>query len=71
MVLVATLICPFCGHKAVETMPTTYCQRFYDCPGCKGVMKTKPGECCVFCSYSDNLCPPKVNGDCCQAINEA
>jgi len=63
-VLTATLTCPSCGHKATETMPTTYCLRLYDCPGCRAVMKTKPGNCCVFCSYSDQLCPPKQKGDC-------
>jgi len=56
---VATLICPFCGHKAVETMPETYCQHFYDCKGCGTVLRPKKGDCCVYCSYADVKCPPR------------
>ena len=65
VVQTATLACPACGHRSVEPMPTNYCLRFYDCPACKTVMKTKPGDCCVFCSYADKICPPKAKGDCC------
>ena len=59
VVLMATLTCPLCGHVAVETMPVTYCQKFYDCRGCGAVLKAAPGVCCVYCSYSDQLCPPQ------------
>jgi len=23
------------------------------------MLKPKPGDCCVFCSYSDTICPSK------------
>jgi len=59
IVHIATLICPSCGHKAVETMPETYCQHFYDCKGCGTVLRPKQGDCCVFCSYADAKCPPR------------
>lgn len=52
------LTCPQCGHQAIETMPTDACQYFYDCQGCGAVLKPKPGDCCVFCSYGDVACPP-------------
>ena len=39
LVLTATITCPKCGHQAVETMPTTACQFFYKCKGCKTVMR--------------------------------
>jgi hypothetical protein len=55
----ATLTCPQCGTASVETMPTDACQYFYECPGCGVVLRPKPGDCCVFCSYSDQQCPPK------------
>lgn len=57
MQLTATITCPLCGHMAVETMPTNACQFFYECKGCKVVLKPKAGDCCVFCSYADVSCP--------------
>lgn len=55
----ATIICPNCGHAKLETMPTNACQHFYKCEGCGELLKPQPGDCCVFCSYSDQVCPPK------------
>ena len=57
--LVSTLICPQCGRRSVETMPTDACQFFWDCPGCGALVKPKLGDCCVFCSYGTVPCPPK------------
>ena len=54
----STLTCPHCGHQVTETMPTDACQYFYDCLGCGVVLKPKPGDCCVYCSYGDVPCPP-------------
>ncbi len=39
-------------------MPTNACQFFYDCTGCGTLLKPKPGDCCVFCSYGTVPCPP-------------
>ncbi len=58
MILESTITCPACGHRATETMPTDACQFFYDCKGCKTVLKPKAGDCCVFCSHGDVKCPP-------------
>ena len=55
----ARITCPECGFSKVETMPTDACQHFYRCEGCGGLLKPLPGDCCVFCSYADSLCPPK------------
>lgn len=63
--LYATLTCPECGHAARARMPTNACQFFYDCPGCGAVLRPKPGDCCVFCSYGDVECPPKQLGQTC------
>jgi hypothetical protein len=57
-VLTSTLTCPQCGHRRTEAMPTDACQVVYDCTGCSAVMRPKPGDCCVFCSYGDTPCPP-------------
>lgn len=62
----STLTCPECGHKARELMPTDACQYFYDCKGCGALLKPKPGDCCVFCSWGDVECPPiQLGQGCC------
>ena len=58
IVLESTLTCPLCGHVKTETMPTDACQWFYECEGCHALLKPKPGDCCVFCSYGTVPCPP-------------
>lgn len=60
--LTSELTCPHCGHKAVETMPTDACVWLYDCAACEAVLKPKPGDCCVFCSYGSIPCPPVQAG---------
>ncbi len=45
-------------------MATDACQYFYDCKGCATVLKPKPGDCCMFCSYGDAKCPPIQAGGC-------
>ncbi|MDC0662538.1 GDCCVxC domain-containing (seleno)protein [Marinobacter sp. SS21] len=56
---VAIITCPVCGHQASETMPKHACLYFYPCRGCGVLLKPKPGDCCVFCSYGDTPCPPR------------
>lgn len=58
IVLESTLVCPACGVATKEVMPTDACQYFYDCPACGTLLKPKPGDCCVYCSYGDVACPP-------------
>ena len=38
-------------------MPADACVYFYECPACRVVLKPKPGDCCVFCSYGTMICP--------------
>ena len=59
MQLITTIRCPCCGVTKPEIMPTDQCQYFYECTGCHAVLKPKPGDCCVFCSYGTVKCPPK------------
>jgi len=61
MELYSTITCPNCGHTATEMMPTDACQYFYECGGCKSLLKPKPGDCCVYCSYGSTPCPPVQN----------
>jgi len=55
----ARLTCPICGFSKVETMPTNACQYFYRCDGCGELLRPLPGDCCVFCSFADSICPLK------------
>jgi len=57
-VLESVLTCPHCGFGARETMPTDACQFFYECRSCKALLRPKPGDCCVFCSFGTMKCPP-------------
>jgi hypothetical protein len=64
-----TITCPACGFQSREPMPDDRCVFFYECRGCHGVLRPKPGDCCVFCSYGDLPCPPKKGaGDCCGGL---
>jgi len=65
VVTTSTLTCPVCGTRHAEEMPTNACQFFYECPSCATLLKPLPGDCCVFCSYGDQVCPPKQAGDAC------
>lgn len=59
------ITCPECGHVETEIMPTDACQWFYDCKGCGALLKPKPGDCCVYCSYGSVACPPIQEGTSC------
>ena len=62
----STIRCPECGHETAETMPVDSCQYFYDCPNCAALLRPKPGDCCVFCSYGTVPCPPVQQGEDCR-----
>ena len=57
-VLDSIITCPNCGLQRSETMPADACQFFYECTGCGALLRPKPGDCCVFCSYGSVKCPP-------------
>lgn len=56
----ATITCPHCHFSKSETMAVDSCQFFYTCTHCGEVLKPLKTDCCVFCSYSDTKCPPKL-----------
>jgi hypothetical protein len=58
MMAESIITCPACGTSKTETMPTNACQFFYECSGCGTLLRPKPGDCCVFCSYGTVPCPP-------------
>ena len=66
MILTAILKCPACGFTKEETMPARGVESRYQCVQCGVWMETKTGECCVFCSHSNMICPPEQEKrDCC------
>lgn len=59
LVLESVITCPKCGFRKEEFMPTDACLFFYECASCKALLRPEPGDCCVFCSYGTEKCPPK------------
>lgn len=53
------ITCPNCGFVEIVEMPTDSCQISYKCMNCKTLLVPKKGDCCVFCSYAEDPCPPK------------
>lgn len=65
-VLACEITCPDCGFRSIEQMPTDACMYFYECRGCRKLLRPKQGDCCVFCSYGNVKCPPvQLEGHCC------
>ena len=62
MELESVLTCPRCGHRKREQMPENACQFFYECEGCQELLRPRPGDCCVFCSFGSVPCPPVQSG---------
>jgi hypothetical protein len=65
MKLTSTITCPNCKHQKTEIMPTDACQFFYECGNCKQILKPLQGDCCVYCSYGTEKCPPMQDGSSC------
>ncbi|MEM4409590.1 MAG: GDCCVxC domain-containing (seleno)protein [Candidatus Caldarchaeum sp.] len=61
MTFESAIKCPLCGFVKLETMLADACQYFYECTNCHALLKPKPGDCCVFCSYGSTPCPQKQN----------
>ncbi|MEO5655739.1 MAG: GDCCVxC domain-containing (seleno)protein [Nitrosospira sp.] len=57
-ILESILTCPCCGYVKREIMPTDACQFYYECDGCRTLLRPIPGDCCVFCSFGTVKCPP-------------
>ncbi len=62
----SVITCPECGHEQKERMPTDACQYFYECTGCYEMLRPRPGDCCVYCSYGTVRCPPEQAGEACR-----
>jgi hypothetical protein len=68
MQLQSVITCPECRFSREETMPADACQFYWECPRCRALIRPKPGDCCVYCSYGTVPCPPiqqAGRGGCC------
>lgn len=64
----SVVTCPNCGTQTEEEMPTDACLFFFECESCRSLLRPKPGDCCVFCSYGSVKCPPiQLQQGCCGA----
>jgi len=48
--------CPECGFKEEIEIPENTCIAFWKCKGCKNLISTPEGECCIVCAHSDKKC---------------
>lgn len=58
IILESDLTCPYCGFTEREVISTNFCQYFYEGTSCSTLLRPKPGDCCVFCSYGVVKYPP-------------
>ena len=64
----SVLRCQNCGAPTAAEVPTDACVFFFECEFCHALLRPKPGDCCVFCSYGTVKCPPvQLQQDCCGA----
>ncbi|WP_369411513.1 GDCCVxC domain-containing (seleno)protein [Polynucleobacter finlandensis] len=55
-ILNSVITCPHCKATEALEIPEGSSQQFYRCPSCSGILKTKSGDCCIFCSYGNVDC---------------
>ena len=66
VILQSRISCPECAAASLEEMPLDACIYFYECRHCHAMLRPKPGDCCVFCSYGSVKCPPvQADASCC------
>ena len=64
VVLESVLVCPVCGFAKRETMPTEACQFFYECAGCKTLLRPNLATAASFVPYGSVKCPPMQGENC-------
>jgi hypothetical protein len=63
MKFLSVITCPECIFQKEEKMPENYCLMKYQCTNCGRILTPKPGDCCVFCSFGTEKCPPMQDLD--------
>ncbi|QWD77240.1 GDCCVxC domain-containing (seleno)protein [Polynucleobacter sp. MWH-Svant-W18] len=52
----STITCPYCQASERLELPRGSSQHLYRCCACSNILKTKSGDCCIFCSFGDVDC---------------
>jgi hypothetical protein len=55
----AKLKCPFCGKIEETEMPERHSETERPCKFCDKLMQASGADCCVFCKFSNTICPPQ------------
>lgn len=58
VMLDAVLRCPFCLGEELLRMPENFCEILRPCRFCRRIIRPRPGDCCVYCSFATVPCPP-------------
>jgi rubredoxin len=58
IILESVVTCPHCGFEKIEKMPESSCLVSYTCERCGAVLQPEQGDCCIFCSFGSQPCPP-------------
>ena len=53
----AKICCPFCRFEKAEEMAVGFPERQYTCSACGKKLEVAEAECCVYCKFSDAICP--------------
>ena len=61
MKLMSIITCPLCRHRKEEETLTDAWLYFCSCARCRNMLRPKEGDCCVFCSFGTEKCPPVQN----------
>ncbi len=54
----AIMTCPACGYQQMVTMEAFGQRMLWPCPACGSVLRPRPGEHCIYCSFASVPCPP-------------
>jgi hypothetical protein len=66
MIQSALIECPKCKASKEETMPLYFRQMYYACSACGHQVEVGEEDCCVFCAFSNVICPSgQEKRDCC------
>ncbi|WP_428984160.1 GDCCVxC domain-containing (seleno)protein [Ralstonia psammae] len=64
VVLESVLTRPHCGSAKRDLMPRRPCLFYWGCPQWRTLLRPKPRDCCLFCSFGSVPCPPSTcSGD--------
>lgn len=59
LVMTSVITCPHCHTQTTQRMPVASCDIVFNCPNCGEWLRPKPGDCCIYCSYGSQQCPPR------------